>query len=198
MKNTALIVIECQNDFLAEEGKFYSMVQEVVSSNNLIKNINAAIHYAREQEILVIHVPLTFSKGHPEVGSNPYGILEAVQKAGAFEKDSWGWQFFPNINVEDGDVVIDGKSSICSFSGTNLDYILRSHGISTIALGGFLTNICIASTVQSAYGKGYENYVLTDCVATIGKAEQEAAITYTFPMFSHPIPSQSFFSRESN
>lgn len=90
--------------------------------------------------------------------------------------------------------MIDGKSSICSFSGTNLDYILRSHGISTIALGGLLTNICIESTMRTAYGKGYKTYALTDCMARLGKAEQEAAIAYTFPMFSYPISSVALFT----
>jgi nicotinamidase-related amidase len=193
MKTTALVLLECQNEFLAKDGKLYSMVQEVVLSNNIVENINSAIYHAREKEMLIIHVPMTFSKGHPEVGTNPYGILEIVRSIGAFEKDTWGWQIFSEIDVRDEDIVIAGKSSICSFSGTNLDYVLRSHGVSTIALGGLLTNICIESTMRTAYSKGYTTHALIDCMATIGKAEQEAAIAYTFPMFSHPISSQAFF-----
>lgn len=33
----------------------------------------------------------------------------------------------------------------------------------------------------------------TDCMARLGKTEQEAAIAYTFPMFSYPMSSQQFF-----
>jgi nicotinamidase-related amidase len=194
MKNTALIFIECQNDFLAKEGKLNSMVREVVSSNNIVENINNAIRQARNQEILVVHVPIAFSKGYSELGTNCYGILDVVRNTGAFEKNTWGWQIYPEIGVQDKDIVIDGKSSICSFAGTNLDYVLRSYGISTIALGGLLTNICIESTMRTAYSKGYKTHALTDCMATLGKAEQEAAIAYTFPMFSYPMSSQEFFA----
>ena len=37
------------------------------------------------------------------------------------------------------DVVIEGKRGLCGFASTNLDFILRQRGITTIALGGFLT-----------------------------------------------------------
>jgi nicotinamidase-related amidase len=193
MKSTALVLIECQNDFLAKDGKLYRMVEEVALSNNIVENINRAIRQARNKEILIVHVPIAFSKGYPEVGINPYGILDVVRNTGAFEKDTWGCQIYSAIDVRDEDIVIDGKSSICGFSGTNLDYVLRSHGISDIALGGLLTNICIESTMRTAYGKGYKTHALTDCMATLGKTEQEAAIAYTFPMFSYPVTSQKFF-----
>ena len=169
------------------------MVQEVVRSNNIVENISNAIRHARNKGLLIVHVPIAFSKGHPEVGTNPYGILDVVRNTGAFEKDTWGWQIYPEIDVCYEDIVIGGKSSICSFSGTNLDYVLRSHGISTIALGGLFSNICIESTMRTAYGKEYKTYALTDCMATLGKAEQEAAISYTFPMFSQPMSYQKFF-----
>ena len=39
---------------------------------------------------------------------------------------------------------------------TNLDFILRSKGVTTVALGGFLTNCCVELTMRTAYEKGYE------------------------------------------
>lgn len=64
------------------------MVQAVVLNNNMIENIKAVIRQARDQEMLIVHVPMTFSKGHPGVGTNPYGILDVVRNTGAFEKDT--------------------------------------------------------------------------------------------------------------
>jgi nicotinamidase-related amidase len=189
---TALILIECQNEFLAEGGKLYSMVQDVVASNNVVENINLAIHHARDRGMIVIHVPMTFSQGHPEAGAEPYGILGVVKDMGAFEKNTWGWQPYAGIDFRDGDMTIEGKSSICGFSGTNLDYILRSHEVSEIVLGGLLTNICIETTMRTAYGKGYKTHALIDCMATVGKSEQEAAVKYTFPMFSLPTATQAW------
>jgi len=46
------------------------------------------------------------------------------------------------------------------------DFILRQRGVTTIALGGFLTNCCVESTMRSAYERGYQVFTLKDCVAT--------------------------------
>jgi ureidoacrylate peracid hydrolase len=121
-----------------------------------------------------------------------YGILGVVKDMGAFEKNTWGWQQYAGINFHDGDMTIEGKSSICGFSGTNLDYILRSHEVSEIVLGGLLTNICIETTMRTAYGKGYKTHALIDCMAIVGKSEQEAAVKYTFPMFFLPTATQAW------
>jgi nicotinamidase-related amidase len=60
------------------------------------------------------------------------------------------------------------------FATTNLDFILRSRGISTIALGGFLTNCCVESTMRTGYEKGYNVVTLKDCTATVSEEEQRA------------------------
>ncbi len=36
----------------------------------------------------------------------------------------------------------------CGFASTNLDFILRQRGIQHVALGGFLTNCCVESTMR--------------------------------------------------
>ncbi len=45
------------------------------------------------------------------------------------------------------------------------DFILRQRGIQNIALGGFLTNCCVESTMRSAYERGYNVITLKDCCA---------------------------------
>ena len=67
--------------------------------------------------------------------------------------------------------------------------MLRSKGIETIILGGFLTNCCVESTMRSAYENGYRVITLTDCVAATSQAEHDNAISFDFPMFSLPMAS---------
>ena len=52
-------------------------------------------------------------------------------------------------------MVVEGKRGLDTFATTNLDFILRARGITTIALGGFLTNCCVESTMRTGYEKGY-------------------------------------------
>jgi len=80
------------------------------------------------------------------------------------------------------------------FATTNLDFILRGRGISTIALGGFLTNCCVESTMRTGYEKGYDVITLKDCTATISEEEQRAAVEKNYPMFSKPMTHDEFLS----
>ena len=89
---------------------------------------------------------------------------------------------------------MDQLRGLCGFATTNLDFILRSRGIKTIALGGFLTNCCVESTMRSGYEKGYEVITLSDCVAATSSEEHENAIRFDYPMFSEVKTSESFVS----
>lgn len=40
-------------------------------------------------------------------------------------------------------------------ASTNLDFILRSRGMKTLVIAGFLTNCCVESTVCTGYEKGF-------------------------------------------
>jgi nicotinamidase-related amidase len=103
-----------------------------------------------------------------------------------------GRQIVEEVAPAQGDIVIEGKRGLDAFASTNLDFILRSKGVRTIALAGFLTNCCVESTMRSAYEKGYQVVTLTDCVAATSQAEHDNAIAYDYPMFSRPMSSTEF------
>ena len=66
-------------------------------------------------------------------------------------------------------------------------FILRSAGINTIVLGGFLTNCCVESTMRTGYESSYQVITLTDCTAATAVPEHKNAISYDYPMFSEPM-----------
>ena len=107
-------------------------------------------------------------------------------------KDTWGAAFADDLAPQADDIVIEGKRGLDTFASTNLDFILRSKGVKTVALGGFLTNCCVESTMRSAYEKGFDVVTLTDCVAATSQAEHDNAIQYDYPMFSKPMTSDEF------
>ncbi len=193
-KKTAIILVDDANDFLSEKGKLNGAVKHVVASNKVLANINDLVKRARAKGITVIHVPLQFSADYREMGDDPYGIFSVVKESGAFQRGSWGAEVADSLDVQDSDIVVNGKSTTCAFATTDLDSVLNKHGIATVALGGLLTNICIESTMRTAYDKGYEVYTLTDCAATIGDEQQRAAIEHDWPMFSKPVSHGEFLN----
>ena len=108
----------------------------------------------------------------------------------AFVKDSWGAAIVDVLAPQPGDIVVEGKRGLDTFASTNLDFILRSKGIDTIVLSGFLTNCCVESTMRSGYENGYRVITLTDCVAATSQAEHDNAITFDYPMFSVPLTAE--------
>jgi nicotinamidase-related amidase len=120
----------------------------------------------------------------------PYGILKGVVDNKAFRKGSWGAEIVDVLAPHPEDIVVEGKRGLDAFPSTNLDFILRSKGIRTVAIGGFLTNCCVESTMRSAYERGFDVVTLKDC--TLSQEAQDMALTHNFGMFSRPMNHDEF------
>jgi nicotinamidase-related amidase len=189
---TAVVLIEYQNDFTSEGGVLHGAVEAVMDKTDMLANTKRVVDAARAAGVTVMHAPITFAKGYGELSAHPYGILKGVVDGQCFVKDSWGAAIVDELSPQEGDIVIEGKRGLDTFASTNLDFILRNKGITTIALGGFLTNCCVESTMRTGYEHGYQVVTLTDCMAATSPEEHDNAITYDFPMFSKPTTSQDF------
>jgi nicotinamidase-related amidase len=189
---TAVVLIEYQNDFTTEGGVLHGAVDKVMAETGMLDNTVRVVEAARSAGTTVMHAPITFAEGYGEISAHPYGILKGVVDGNAFVKGSWGAAITDQLAPAGDDIVIEGKRGLDTFASTNLDFILRSKGISTIVLGGFLTNCCVESTMRSGYENGYEVITLTDCLAATSTEEHDNAISYDFPMFSKPMTSKEF------
>lgn len=195
---TALICIEFQNDFTTAGGKLHEAVKPVMDSTNMLANTAETIAFSRQKGAKIFHLPIKFSENYRELSTNSYGILGNVLAGKCFPSAEWGGQFSESVSPAPEDVIIEGKKGLCGFASTNLDFVLRQHGIEVIALTGFLTNCCVESTMRTAYEKGYKVITLTDCMAATSLEAQEAAIKFTFPMFSVSMTHSEFIEKISN
>ena len=191
-KTTAVVLIEFQNDFTSDGGALHGAVEDVMTSTHMLENAKRVADEARAAGATVIHAPISFADGYHEITDHPYGILAGVVDNKAFVKGTWGADIVDDLAPQADDIVIEGKRGLDTFASTNLDFILRSKGIKTVALGGFLTNCCVESTMRSAYEKGFDVVTLTDCVAATSQPEHDNAIQYDYPMFSRPMTSEEF------
>lgn len=191
---TAVVLIEYQNDFTSEGGALHGAVSSVMEKTDMLAKTQEVVTAARAAGALVMHAPITFVAGYHEISSHPYGILKGVVDGNAFVKGTWGAAIVDELAPTGDDIVIEGKRGLDTFASTNLDFILRSKGIKTVALGGFLTNCCVESTMRSAYENGYQVITLNDCVAGTSVEEHENAIKYDYPMFSTPMAASDFIA----
>jgi nicotinamidase-related amidase len=186
---TAVVLIEYQNEFTTEGGVLHGAVAPVMDKTGMLDKTVALVEAARAAGVTIMHAPITFAPGYGELSRHPYGILKGVVDGNAFVKGTWGAAIVDALTPAAGDIVIEGKRGLDTFASTNLDFILRSKGIETVILGGFLTNCCVESTMRSAYENGYRVITLTDCTAATSPEEHDNAIAYDFPMFSIPVES---------
>ncbi|MDR2377977.1 MAG: cysteine hydrolase [Bifidobacteriaceae bacterium] len=184
---TALLLIEFQNDFTSPGGTLHDAVKAVMEETNMLDNAAKTAAAVRAAGGCVVHAPIHFAPGYGELTAKPYGILAGVVDTGSFVEGAWGSQIVEALSPEPGDIVLEGKRGLDAFASSNIDFILRSKGVQTVALAGFLTNCCVESTMRSAYERGFEVITLTDAMAATSLEEHANAIKFDFPMFSKPM-----------
>jgi nicotinamidase/pyrazinamidase len=72
------------------------------------------------------------------------------------------------------------KDAYSGFEGTELEAVLRSHGVRRVFVGGLATDYCVLNTVKDALENRYQVYVLNDAIRAVNvqpddghKAEEE-------------------------
>mmetsp|Transcript_46984 Transcript_46984/g.50747 ORF Transcript_46984/g.50747 Transcript_46984/m.50747 type:complete len:175 (+) Transcript_46984:548-1072(+) len=160
-----------------------------MDKTNMLENSSKLLHYARDSGCTIIHAPINFEPGHSEISESCYGILAGVKEGSAFISGEWGADFSEKMMPKIGDLKVKGKSGLCSFASTNLDFLLRQKNAKNVILGGFLTNCCVESTMRTAYELSYKVYTLSDCVAATSMEAQEATLKHNFGLFSIPTTS---------
>ena len=196
-QKTAVVLIEYQNDFTSDGGTLHDAVKDVMEKENMLPHTVETVQKARELGATIIHAPITFTNDYHELSPNPYGILKGVVDSKSFRKGTWGAEIVKDLAPQEEDIVVEGKRGLDTFASTNLDFILRSRGITTIALGGFLTNCCVESTMRTGYEKGFDVITLKDCTATLSEEEQKLAVEKNYPMFSRPMDHDEFLNELS-
>ena len=189
---TAVVLIEFQNDFVSEGGALHDGVREVMDRVGTLANAKDLVEKARGRSMIVF-VPIIFSPDYSEI-ANPTAPLEACIANKAFRRGTWGAEIVRDLGPEPGDVVVEGKRSCCGFATTNLDFLLRQKGIRNLAVGGFLTNVCVESTVRTAADLGYNVVTLADCTASLTMEEETHATRKVLLYFSRVMTHDEFLA----
>lgn len=153
-KTTALLVMDYQNAAV-------DMVPTV--KDGLLTQTATLLVAARKAGMRVIFVVVSFRPGYPEVSPrNP--IFGPLRTSGRFVEGSPGTEIHAAVAPQPGEAIVT-KRRVSAFFGTDLDVILRSHGIETLLLAGIVTSGVVLSTVRHAADADYRLLVVEDCCA---------------------------------
>lgn len=106
-----------------------------------------------------------------------------------------GGEVMPGLLKVEHDYVVDTKKRYNCFVATDLELLLRAHGINTLIVTGVNTNSCVLSTVTAACSMDYAVIVPSDCVDTMdAPALHEAALLCIRTAFGFVMTSDEVMS----
>ena len=172
---TALLVIDPQNDFLAETGVVWDLVGEGVVKNQVVDKLSKLIAKAKDSGVEVFYSPHYYDKEFEAwKDNNPIDSLMFERKM--FDRNSSGSEFHPDLTPDDATIVCAPHKNLSGFHTSDVDIQLRKRGIKTIYLCGMSANLCVESHMRDAEEKGYKVIVINDATAAPGDEAYEAAL----------------------
>ncbi|XP_065869248.1 probable inactive nicotinamidase At3g16190 [Euphorbia lathyris] len=157
-KQTALLVIDMQNDFILEDG-----LMRVDGGKAIVPNVIKAVEIARQRRILVIWVV----REHDPLGRDAELFRRHLFSAGKGgpSKGSIGAELVDGLVIKAGDYKVV-KTRFSAFFNTNLHSFLNTEGIKDLVIVGVQTPNCIRQTVFDAVALDYRNVsVIVDATA---------------------------------
>lgn len=191
--NSALILVDVLNDFLAEDGKLAGQIGEMLEQLDLRAHLRRLLDGARAAGIKIFYSP-------HGIDAHSYDDLKCLHPRFRYALDnrvlwkgSYGGDFYPPLKPRTGEIVIRHHRMFDSFHGTDLEEQLRLHGIEKVVLAGLTSQTCIEGTGRHALEAGFHVTFLVDAVAEFTEKAHRAAIEVSYPTFGHAVITISDF-----
>ncbi len=194
LQDSALLLIEFQNEWLNENGKLNSRFLDREQFLTSLKNAEKVLNSARVAQIPIIHSGLNFTQTYSELGEAKHGLRAAIPKNRTFLANSNASQFPVPFKPEDDEFIVHGRVGSSAFSGSNLDVYLRNNRIHTLYMMGYALHVCIESTLRAAHDLGYEVIVIEDACSAFNQEQQKYFINNIIHHFGDSIKSNDFIT----
>lgn len=137
---SAVVIIDAQNEYVS--GKL-----PLPGVNAALDNIAILLKAARAAGAPVVHVQHRGRAG------------------GLFDPNAESFKLAPQAAAESGEAIVE-KPLPNAFAQTNLQDALAQTGRKSLIVAGFMTHMCVSSTVRAALDLGYRTTVVADAAAT--------------------------------
>ena len=156
-EDTAVIVVDMQNDFVKDGGSLL-----VDSANETIMNVKSLLDNARKKNVRVVYTQDTHYDGDKEWEIWPVHC----------KKGSNGWRIIDELKPAEGEMVFE-KNRYDGFYETLLEHYL-SHvwGIKNLVIVGTVSNICVLHTAASAGLRWYHLVIPADGISALTEFDQ--------------------------
>jgi ureidoacrylate peracid hydrolase len=171
--HAALLVIDVQNDFVANGGFFDRVGADVKAIQRVIAPLAQFVERAREAGVLVVFIQAIYD---PQYLSAPMRErdLRVGRRMPRCLTGSWGADFHVIAPRPNEPVVIKHRYS--AFTNPELDDLLKRRGIRSLLLAGVATDTCVESTGRDGYFIDYYVTLVADCCAGAIERDHRVAL----------------------
>ncbi|MFB6229282.1 MAG: cysteine hydrolase family protein [Halobacteriales archaeon] len=155
---TAVVLVEFQRQW-TDSGLYNLLIRRSLKRRNVVEQTRETVRAARSAGVTVVHAPLRIDPDRKN------GWLATLTRGNVFTAGTKKAEFTPGL-YEEGDPVAEGRHTFDAFEGSDLAAILDANDIQTVFLAGFITDQCIAESLETALDHGYDAYLLADLTAT--------------------------------
>ena len=169
-RQAALLVIDMQNAFVAEGAPF-----ETPDARAMLPRLEHLIRFAREHKIPIVW---TQSDHRPPYGGLMLRKFPVIQEQRVLWSGEPSFDMYPNmLQPEEGPLEYRiVKHKFDAFFETDLDAILRYHGVDTVIVTGTAINACCESTARTAFMRDYQVAFPGDANATFDPSMHQATL----------------------
>ncbi len=171
--NAALVVVDVQNDFVADGGFFDRIGADVRSVQKSIPNLVRLIEKARAAGVFVVFVQAIYDPEYLSAPMRERNQRRAVEMPRCLT-GSWGADFYA-VRPETGEPVVI-KHRYSAILNTELDGLLKRRGIRSLLLTGVSTDTCVESTGRDAYFIDYYVSIVSDCCGAASQSDHLDAL----------------------
>ena len=185
---TALLVIDPYNDFISEGGKLWDRLKAVAEANRCVPHMLQVLHAARQAGLRVFYaLHHRYRQGDYETWKYIAPIQKAAWRSKAFEYGTWGGEIRNEFEPQAGDIVTQEHWCSSGFANTDLDLLLKKHGIHKLIVVGLIAHTCVEATIRFAAELGYDVTMVKDATADYSEVEMHAALDVNIPNYASAI-----------
>ena len=185
---TALLVIDPYNDFIAEGGKIWDRIKTIAEANDCVPNMLQVLNAARQANLRVFYaMHHRYRAGDYETWQYVAPIQKAAWSRRSFEYGTWGGEIRSEFAPLPGEIVAQEHWCSSGFANTDLDHMLKRHGIHKLIVIGLIAHTCVESTVRFAAELGYEVTAVRDATADYSEEMMRATFEMNIPNYASAV-----------
>jgi ureidoacrylate peracid hydrolase len=185
---TGLVVIDPYNDFISEGGKVWDRLKGVAEANQCVPHMQQVLGAARAADVRVFYaLHHRYRPGDYESWKYIAPIQRAAWSRRTFECGTWGGELRPEFEPKPGDSVAHEHWCSSGFANTDLDLLLKRHGIRRLIMMRLIAHTCLEATVRYGAELGYEVTVVKDATASYSDTEMHAALEINIPNYASAV-----------